>query len=208
MITGRTESANFPIRDPGGGAYYQNTLAGGYDAFILRFNTNNVRQWSTYYGGSSNEDGNSITADSDRNILITGRTKSIDFPVHDYGGSTYHQGTFGGNSDAFIIGFRPTGSYGIHVLSTSVPSDFALYQNYPNPFNPTTNIKFDLIKSSHVKLIVYDILGKEVATLVNERLGIGSYEVDWYASDYASGVYFYKLVSNDFVDVKKMLLVK
>ena len=213
LITGRTESLNFPLRDPGGGAYYQNTLAGGYDAFILRFNTNNVRQWATYYGGSSNEDGNSITADNDRNILVTGRTKSVDFPVHDYGGSTYHQGAFGGTSDAFIIGFRPTGSYGIHILSTSVPSDFALYQNYPNPFNPKTNIRFDLSKSSHAKLIVYDILGKEVAILVNEKLGAGSYEVDWPAptgdgSDFTSGVYFYKLITDKYVDVKKMLLLK
>ena len=213
LITGRTESANFPLRDPGGGAYYQNILAGGYDAFILRFNTNNVRQWATYYGGSSNEDGNSIIADSDRNILVTGRTKSIDFPVHDYGGSTYHQGTFGGNSDAFIIGFRPTGTYGIHVLSTSIPDDYVLYQNYPNPFNPSTTIRFDLRKSSHAKLIVYDIVGKEIATLIDEKLSAGSYEVDWPAptgdaSVYSSGVYFYKLVSDDFVDVKKMLLLK
>jgi len=152
--------------------------------------------------------GTPITADSDRNILVTGRTKSIDFPVHDYGGSTYHQGTFGGTSDAFIVGFRPTGTYGIHILSTSVPSDFELYQNYPNPFNPKTNIRFDLSKSLHTKLIIFDIIGKEVAILVNEKLGSGSYEVDWDGSNFTSGVYFFKLITDEYVDVKKMLLVK
>jgi hypothetical protein len=96
----------------------------------------------------------------------------------------------------------------IKKISKNIPTSFSLYQNYPNPFNPTTSIRFDLNKSSNVKLIVYDILGKEIASLVNEKLNAGSYEVDWLASDYPSGVYFYKLVSEDFVDVKKMVLLK
>ena len=85
---------------------------------------------------------------------------------------------------------------------------FHLYQNYPNPFNPTTSIRFDLKKTSHVKLIVYDILGREVALLVNEKLGYGGYTVDWYAKGYTSGVYFYKLITDKYVDVKKMVLIK
>ena len=93
-------------------------------------------------------------------------------------------------------------------ISGEIPVKYNLYQNYPNPFNPTTNIRFDLHKSSHAKLIVYDILGKEVATLVNEKFSAGSYEVNWNGSNYPSGVYFYRLETDDFVDVKKMLLVK
>ena len=97
---------------------------------------------------------------------------------------------------------------GIKKISELVPSSFSLSQNYPNPFNPTTKISFDLHKSSHAKLIVYDILGKEVATLVNEKLNAGSYKVDWNASDYPSGVYFYRVQTEDFSETKKMVLLK
>ncbi|MBL7128653.1 MAG: T9SS type A sorting domain-containing protein [Ignavibacteria bacterium] len=90
----------------------------------------------------------------------------------------------------------------------SIPDKFELYQNYPNPFNSNTIIRFDIHKSSHSKLIVYNILGEEITILVNEKLNAGSYEVDWDASDYPSGVYFYKLIAGDFVDVKKMVLLK
>jgi len=81
-------------------------------------------------------------------------------------------------------------------------------QNYPNPFNPTTKIKFDIRKASNTKLTIYNILGKEIATLVNEKLSAGSYEVDWNGSGYPSGVYFYKLTTDGFYDVKKMVLIK
>ena len=86
--------------------------------------------------------------------------------------------------------------------------DFRLYQNYPNPFNPTTSIRFDLRKSSHVKLIVYDILGREIALLVNDKLSYGGYTVDWLGTGFSSGVYFYKLIAEDYIDMKKMVLVK
>lgn len=78
----------------------------------------------------------------------------------------------------------------------SSPIGYSLYQNYPNPFNPSTTIKFDLPKSSNVKLSVYDITGKEIETLVNETLNAGSYETKWDGSKYASGVYFICLSSN------------
>ena len=97
--------------------------------------------------------------------------------------------------------------------NNEIPKEFRLYNNYPNPFNPITRIKFDIPKFSFVKLIVYDILGKENAMLVNEKLNAGSYEVDWPAptgngSGYPSGVYFYKLESGDFSSIRKMILLK
>ena len=98
-------------------------------------------------------------------------------------------------------------SIGIKRNQTYV-DDFHLYQNYPNPFNPTTSIRFDLKKSSHVKLIVYDILGREVALLVDEKLSYGGYTVEWLAKGFPSGVYFYKLITDEYVDVKKMVLLK
>ena len=97
---------------------------------------------------------------------------------------------------------------GVNQISLTVPQSYMLHQNYPNPFNPTTKIKFELPKSSFVKLIVYDILGREVVKLVNEKLTAGSYETEWNAGEFASCVYFYKLVTNDFSETKKMLLIK
>jgi subtilisin-like proprotein convertase family protein len=105
----------------------------------------------------------------------------------------------------FIIGTNPVG---IQNTSNKIPKEITLSQNYPNPFNPTTNIKFDIPKSSYVKLTIYDALGREVETLVNEELKAGTYHADWSASNYTSGVYFYTLSAGDFVESKKMVLVK
>jgi|WetSurMetagenome_2_1015567.scaffolds.fasta_scaffold06192_2 hypothetical protein len=89
-----------------------------------------------------------------------------------------------------------------------IPNGFALSQNYPNPFNPTTKINFDLGKASDVKLIVYDILGRKVATLVNQFMNTGAYTVNFDASHFASGVYFYSIEAGDFKLNKKMILLK
>jgi subtilisin-like proprotein convertase family protein len=96
----------------------------------------------------------------------------------------------------------------IDPLSGNIPGRFRLYQNYPNPFNPATTIKFDIAKNSEVKIRIYDILGREVNTLVNEFKNAGAYEVKFDASNMASGTYFYKIEASDFVDIKKMVLIK
>jgi hypothetical protein len=88
------------------------------------------------------------------------------------------------------------------------PSVFNLSQNFPNPYNPSTMIKYQIPKSAFVNLKVYDILGKEVATLVNEDKVVGSYEINFDASKLASGVYIYQLKANDFAASKKMILIK
>jgi len=83
-----------------------------------------------------------------------------------------------------------------------------LYQNYPNPFNPSTTIKYDLPKQSRVKIEVYDILGRKVATLVDETRIAGSYQVIWNANRSASGVYFYRIETGNYCATKKLLLLK
>ncbi len=90
----------------------------------------------------------------------------------------------------------------------NIPSEFALGQNYPNPFNPSTKISYQLPRSGFVNLKIYNVLGKEVAILVNEEKPAGKYEVDFNAGNLSTGVYFYKLTSNNFTQVNKMLLVK
>jgi uncharacterized Ntn-hydrolase superfamily protein len=98
---------------------------------------------------------------------------------------------------------------GLVGFSNSVPHEFKLYQNYPNPFNPVTKISFDLAKPSTVKLIIYDILGNLVTVLLNNNpFPAGNYEFEFDASNLASGVYIYKLISNNFSDAKKMTVVK
>jgi photosystem II stability/assembly factor-like uncharacterized protein len=91
---------------------------------------------------------------------------------------------------------------------TKIADYFLLNQNYPNPFNPTTNIKYKIANNKFVSLKVFDILGKEIETLVNEKQSPGTYEVNWKASTYPSGVYFYRLVTDGFTDTKKMILLK
>jgi len=85
---------------------------------------------------------------------------------------------------------------------------YQLYKNYPNPFNPSTNIEFSLPKSSNVKLIVYNVLGQKVATLIDGKMNTGKHSVSFNASNLSSGMYFYRLEAGDFVQVQKMLLVK
>jgi len=97
---------------------------------------------------------------------------------------------------------------GINNISSEVPKEFKLDQNYPNPFNPVTNIKFDVAKSGLVKIIVYDLLGKEVSVVLNRQLSPGRYIMDFNAENLSSGIYFYKLITDDFVSIKKMTLLK
>jgi len=97
---------------------------------------------------------------------------------------------------------------GISGNESGLPNRFALQQNYPNPFNPATVIKYQLPKQEYVSIKVFDILGKEVASLVNENKAAGYYEVEFDGSNFASGLYFYRIEAGDFKDTKKMMLVK
>lgn len=98
---------------------------------------------------------------------------------------------------------------GIQQQNSEVPASYSLSQNFPNPFNPTTNIKFGLPKGSMVTLKIYDMLGREVASLVNNlNLAAGNYTYDFNAANIPSGIYFYKLSAGEFSDVKKMTLIK
>ena len=107
---------------------------------------------------------------------------------------------------------------GINIISTEIPDKFALEPNYPNPFNPVTKIKFQIPllrgvtgeagRGVFTKLKIYDFLGRELTTLVNEQLKPGSYSVDWDGTEFASGVYFYSLITNEYTETKRMVLIK
>jgi hypothetical protein len=113
-------------------------------------------------------------------------------------------------------GYGPTNVYFnqerlpvVNINQNSNSADkFELSQNYPNPFNPATNIKYSVAMDVFVSVKVFDLLGREVVTLVSEKQNSGIYTVSWNASDLSSGVYFYKITAGDFSDIRKMILVK
>lgn len=103
---------------------------------------------------------------------------------------------------------RWTTTTGINQISSAVPDKFNLYNNYPNPFNPATVIKFDVAKSQLVKIVVYDLLGQEVSTLINQNMSPGSYEVDFNAGGLSSGMYFYRIETAGYIQTNRMMLIK
>jgi photosystem II stability/assembly factor-like uncharacterized protein len=149
----------------------------------LYYTTNGGENWSYSYIGN-------VVGLSDIYISSGG----IAFMVGDYG-KIYRTDNYGG-----IIG--------INNINTIIPDKYELLQNYPNPFNPTTIIRFKIKESKYVELKVFDILGKEVETLVSEKLQSGEYESVFNGSSLPSGIYFYKLSAGNYINTKKMVLVK
>jgi uncharacterized delta-60 repeat protein len=161
------------------------------DYATIKYNSAGVQQWIQRYNGPGNGDdfAYSLSIDGSGNVFVTG----------------FSNGS-GTSSDYTTIKYSQ--QVGIQNIGTEIPSSYSLSQNYPNPFNPITNVKFSIIKAEQVILIVYDIQGREVQTLVNERLKPGTYEATFEGSQLTSGVYFYKLIAGNFVETKKMLLIK
>ncbi len=108
----------------------------------------------------------------------------------------------------FMNGTINVSSSNVNLISQQVPKSFKLSQNYPNPFNPSTSIKFSLPISSFTTLKVYNLVGQEVATLVNENLNAGTYEATLNGANLTSGVYFYTINADGYNDTKKMMLIK
>ena len=177
------------------------------------------------------------TAPDDPNIIIAGGWDATPRPgyISTNKGSTFFEtspllGDYNGNEAIYIydkgnILFQQTiGIYklnvtyfvpaiGIQNISTEIPKNFLLEQNYPNPFNPSTKIRFQIPASVEttrrdVSLRIYDALGREVAVLVNEQLKPGTYEIEWNAENYPSGVYFYSIITSSYTETRKMILLK
>ncbi|MBZ0203526.1 MAG: T9SS type A sorting domain-containing protein [Ignavibacteria bacterium] len=104
--------------------------------------------------------------------------------------------------------YGDTSLVGIHLINAKIPSEFSLAQNYPNPFNPNTHIGFRIADFGFVRVTVFDVLGKEVQTLVNQELSLGTYDVDFNGTNLPSGVYYYVLEAGSFSETKRMVLIK
>lgn len=112
------------------------------------------------------------------------------------------------NYKGFIGKTTTGGNTFITKLSSEVPQSFSLEQNYPNPFNSRANIQFKVLSTNFVKLLVYDISGREVRTLVNENIQAGLYQISFITEGLTSGIYLYRMISGDFSETKKLLLLK
>lgn len=173
-----------------GTGYYQTN---GNDFLTLKYSPEGVLKWTAIYTGPVTDGGDGaldMIVDTNLTVYVTGVSDRV---LH-----SYH--------DAVTIKYNQP--MGIISSSNEIPEKFSLSQNYPNPFNPKTNIKFQIAKSGNVKLTVFDILGREIAVLVNQQLIPGTYEVNWDGSNYPSGVYFYRLTVGDFTQTRKMVLIK
>jgi photosystem II stability/assembly factor-like uncharacterized protein len=165
------------------GAIGSTILAGMYDSGMVYISTNNGNSWEAENSGFITNNPITSFISSSTNIFA---------------------GTQGDG-----VWRRPISEL-VSVKSSAdmKPHGFSLEQNYPNPFNPTTNFEFRIVDFGLVSLKVYDILGNEVAVIVNEELPAGSYKYQWNAAGLASGVYFYQLKSGKFVDTKKLILLR
>jgi len=142
---------------------------------------------------------------SDASSDVTGLQKP---EVADIDGSTAVFAFVGGNYiNVYFDNFSWVPS-DVNEGSNNIPEIYSLEQNYPNPFNPSTSIEFRIPENAFVSLKIYDVLGKEVVTLMNEEKNAGTYEVNFNASALSSGVYFYKLEAGNFVQTRKMVLMK
>ncbi len=191
---------NWVAPDANGNVYVTGIVGDGVgnpqNMVTIGYNSAGVQQWVQTYNGTGNEfdSGNALAVDNQGNVYVTGGSDNAS------------------NTDYYTIKY--SSAIGIQPISTEIPNKFSLEQNYPNPFNPSTKIRFDISGTSVTQtfLSVYDILGREVAILVNEQLKPGIYEVEWSAvgggNKFSSGIYFYTLQAESFIYTKKMLIVK
>jgi hypothetical protein len=176
---------------------------GGGDVFLISYDADGEVQWAKAAGSNSYDQGSGIITDNNGNCYITGLVSE---------NSVFDTiSVSGGYKNLYLAKLKFDN---VVIVENGIPDDapaafeFSLMQNYPNPFNPSTTISFSIPLSAFTSIKVYDILGNEIATLINEEKPAGSYEVEFNASKLASGIYFYILSSGNFLFTKKMILLR
>jgi photosystem II stability/assembly factor-like uncharacterized protein len=188
------------IRTTDGGATWVTQASGTANRIVALSFANSNTGWAVGYAGTII---NTTNGGANWNLQVSNTTEklwSVDFINETTGWAAGWVGVIVHTTNGGITAINP--------ITNEIPSEYNLDQNYPNPFNPMTNVKFQMPNSAFVGLRIYDILGRLVATLVNEYLKAGFYNVSWNASNYPSGVYYYKLTAGNYTETKKMILIK
>jgi hypothetical protein len=178
-----------------------NSFSNWNDYFTVKLDQNGNQIWTITYNSSisSGDISYSVATTNSNKIVVTGESPILP------------------NYTTSITTIQYSEFIGINPVSSEIPISFNLHQNFPNPFNPATIIKYDLPQDVNVTIKIYDLLGMEIETLVNNELGkAGRYEINWDAAKYASGVYIYRIEAGDpssssggaFVQSRKMVLIK
>ena len=226
----RVNSKFFKVFTNGGTGAGYIVYAGSSTGYILRSNDTgltwqilntgfNSNTYSSIYFTNENTGFASGGYSSNGSIIKTTNAGQSWFNSFNFTGGLMSYVTFTDSLTGYLLSSNgkvfKTINGGVTDLGQShneFPSEFKLHQNYPNPFNPTTNIRYSIPEETgrdlSVSLKVYDVIGKEIETLVNENQTAGSYSVSFNAANYPSGVYFYKLETNSFSETKKMILIK
>ena len=171
--------------------YTQSFGAGNKDLWVIRTDSLGDSLWTRTYGGELGDEGWDILPFNNSDYLIIGNTQS-------FGEGSY---------DIWLLMFSENPITAVEN-SAIQPNGFRLRQNFPNPFNPITIIGYSLPRPGDVTLLIFNLLGEEVARLVDGFQPTGTYQIIWDASKIASGIYFYRLQAGDFVQTKKMVLLK
>ncbi len=193
IATNSADKASSLALDNSGNVYVTGRSGSGTNVnyATIKYNSSGIQQWAQRYNGPGNsiDEASSVVLDGSGNVYVTGWSSGT--------GTSY---------DFATVKYSQTTSVG--GVSSNIPENYSLNQNYPNPFNPTTQIKYQLPTISYVTLKVYDLLGREVATLVDGVEEPGYKSVQFNGSGFSSGVYFYRLEAGGFVASKKLLLLK
>ncbi len=202
-ITGITNSSDFPTTIDA----YSRLNQGGYDCFVAKLNyfVSNIT-YSTYFGGNGTDNTFGMVTENNCSIVFVGSTTSSNLPTTISAFDTvYNGGSLEG--DCFITQFR-FDTLGVKNYELNLPTSMILCQNYPNPYNSSTTIEYSIPSTEHVKIDLFDLLGRKIRSIVDEDQYSGVHRIVFNAKSLPSGEYFYRFTTNHQSSVRKMMIIK